>query len=64
MYKLLDKLASEGAAILMISNHIPELFGVADRLMVMHRGRLGAARPIEDWTEDTALIAAAGGSVA
>jgi ribose transport system ATP-binding protein len=37
---LLNSLAKAGKAILFISSELPELFGVADRILVMRRGRL------------------------
>ncbi len=40
VYALLNALAKEGKAILFISSELPELFGVADRILVMRRGRL------------------------
>ena len=62
VYRLLDQLAVEGKAILMVSSHLPELLGTCDRIAVMYRGVLGAARPREEWTEDAALAAATGGT--
>ncbi len=40
IYALLNDLAAKGKAILFISSELPELFGVADRILVMRRGRL------------------------
>jgi len=40
VYLLLNRLAEEGKGILFISSELPELFGVADRILVMRRGRL------------------------
>ncbi len=40
VYLLLNRLAEEGRGILFISSELPELFGVADRILVMRRGRL------------------------
>ena len=40
VYTLLNKLAEQGKAILFISSELPELFGVADRILVMRRGKL------------------------
>jgi ABC-type sugar transport system ATPase subunit len=40
IYALLNALAKEGKAILFISSELPELFGVADRILVMRRGKL------------------------
>jgi ABC-type sugar transport system ATPase subunit len=42
IYLLLDALARDGKAILFISSELPELFGVADRILVMRRGKLAA----------------------
>ena len=40
IYRLLGDLAGEGKAILLISSELPELLGVADRLLVMRRGKI------------------------
>ena len=40
IYGLLNALAGQGKAILFISSELPELFGVADRILVMRRGKL------------------------
>ncbi|WP_340537776.1 sugar ABC transporter ATP-binding protein [Nocardioides sp. GXZ039] len=40
VYELMRKLAHSGAAILMVSSDLPEVVGIADRILVMHDGRL------------------------
>ncbi|PWU16566.1 MAG: D-xylose ABC transporter ATP-binding protein [Verrucomicrobia bacterium] len=40
IYGLLRSLAAQGKAILFISSELPELFGMADRILVMRRGRM------------------------
>ena len=40
IYVLMNELAAQGKAILMISSDLPEVLGVADRILVMHEGRL------------------------
>jgi ABC-type sugar transport system ATPase subunit len=40
VYSLLNRLAEQGKAILFISSELPELFGIADRILVMRRGSL------------------------
>jgi ribose transport system ATP-binding protein len=62
IYRLIGEQAAAGKAVLFVSSYLPELLGVCDRLAVMSRGRLGPARPVEEWTEDAVLAAALGGS--
>lgn len=38
IYELINKLKSEGKAIIMISSEMPELLGMSDRILVMHEG--------------------------
>lgn len=40
IYQLINKLAAEGRAILMISSELPEILGMSDRILVMHGGRI------------------------
>ncbi|MDA0949007.1 MAG: sugar ABC transporter ATP-binding protein, partial [Planctomycetota bacterium] len=61
IYRLLGQLAAQGKALLVVSSYFPELLGICDRIAVMHRGRLGPARPADAWTETTLLDAAARG---
>jgi ABC-type sugar transport system ATPase subunit len=40
IYQLINELAAQGKAILMISSELPEVLGMSDRILVMHEGRL------------------------
>ncbi len=40
IYTLMNELAAAGKAILMISSELPEVLGMADRILVMHAGRI------------------------
>ena len=40
IYLLMNELAAQGKAILMISSELPEVLGMADRILVMHEGRI------------------------
>jgi ribose transport system ATP-binding protein len=40
IYLLINELAGQGKAILMISSELPEVLGMADRILVMHEGRI------------------------
>ena len=60
LYRIIDELAVRGKALLLVSSYLPELLGVCDRVAVMVRGKLGAARPVGEWTEHDLLLEATG----
>jgi ribose transport system ATP-binding protein len=60
IYRLIDGLASEGNAVLMVSSYLPELLGTCDRIAVMCRGTLGEALPVAEWNEHRIMLAATG----
>ena len=64
IYRLIDELATSGKAVLMVSSYLPELLGTCDRVAVMCRGVLGPARPVEEWTEHSIMLAATGATSA
>lgn len=45
VYRLMRQLASEGAAVLMVSSELPEVIGMSDRILVMRDGRLAGELP-------------------
>jgi ribose transport system ATP-binding protein len=60
IYNLMNRLTAEGAGIIMISSELPELLGMSDRILVMHRGRIQAEFDATDATEERVLTAALG----
>ena len=64
IYRLIDQLATQGKAILLVSSYLPELLGICDRIAVMHRGRLGPARPVNQCSEHSLMLEATGQEVA
>ena len=40
IYAIIEELAQQGVAILVISSDLPELLGLSDRIMVVHQGRI------------------------
>jgi len=56
---LLDA-AGAGAAVLLISEDLDEIFALADRIGVMYHGRLSPLRPAEAWTLAAIGLAMAG----
>ena len=45
LHKLIATYKGRGAAILMVSSELPEVLGVADRIVVMHAGRVAGELP-------------------
>ncbi|GLW12046.1 ribose import ATP-binding protein RbsA 1 [Microtetraspora sp. NBRC 13810] len=60
VHRLLSELAGQGIAVLMISSDLPEVLGMADRVLVMHEGRLTAEIPRAAATEESVMAAATG----
>ncbi|WP_376771779.1 sugar ABC transporter ATP-binding protein [Nonomuraea soli] len=60
VHRLLSELAGRGVAVLMISSELPEVLGMADRVLVMHEGRLVADIPRALAGEETVMLAATG----
>jgi ribose transport system ATP-binding protein len=57
---LVDALAAKGSAVVLVSSWLPELLGMADRIAVMCRGKLGVARPAAEHDEASLLSEAVG----
>ena len=60
VHRLLSDLAGQGLAILMISSELPEVLGMADRVMVMHEGRITGEIPRAEADEERIMRAATG----
>jgi rhamnose transport system ATP-binding protein len=58
VHRLLSDLAGRGIAILMISSELPEVLGMADRVLVMHEGRITAQLDRADATPEAVMHAA------
>jgi len=61
--RLLDA-SARGAAVLLISDDLDEILAIADRIAVMHGGRLSRARPAGEWTRAAIGLAMTGAEVA
>ncbi|HET7821499.1 MAG TPA: sugar ABC transporter ATP-binding protein [Ornithinibacter sp.] len=58
VHRLLSELASQGLAVLMISSELPEVLGMADRVLVVCEGRLTADIPRDEATAEAVMRAA------
>ncbi len=59
IYREVNELAEAGAAIVMVSSDLPELLGMADRILVLRRGRLVAELDARQTTQEEILKHAA-----
>ncbi|HYP13122.1 MAG TPA: sugar ABC transporter ATP-binding protein, partial [Bryobacteraceae bacterium] len=57
VFELMDELARNGAAVLMVSSEMPELLQVADRILVMRQGSIAGELPGETTQEDIMRLA-------
>ncbi|MGV9862982.1 sugar ABC transporter ATP-binding protein [Rhodococcus koreensis] len=60
IYRLIDELANNGSAILMISSELDEVLAMSDRVVVMREGIIAAEFDRESATRESLMSAAAG----
>jgi rhamnose transport system ATP-binding protein len=63
VHRLMSELAASGLAVLMISSELPEVLGMADRVLVMHEGRLTAELSRDEADEESVMRAATGQTI-
>jgi len=61
IYRLMDDLAKDGKAILLISSELEEVLSMADRVMVMREGRISGEFSRSEATQESVMTAATGG---
>jgi len=60
IYAEINKLASEGMAIVLVSSELPEVLGLSDRVIVLHEGRVTGEFTRADATPEKVMAAATG----
>jgi L-arabinose transport system ATP-binding protein len=58
IYRIINSLAADGMAVLVVSSELPEVIGLADRVLVMRAGRLTGELSREQATEERILALA------
>ena len=58
IYKLIDKLADEGMAIVVVSSELPEIIAISDRIITICEGRLTGEFERKDFSDEIILKAA------
>jgi len=64
IYTIMNKLAEQGAAIIMVSSEMQEILGMSDNVMVMYEGRkTGYVAKSSKMTHENLMILGTGGSI-
>ncbi|MCH2200362.1 MAG: sugar ABC transporter ATP-binding protein [Fuerstiella sp.] len=59
IYQLMNSLAADGRAIVMVSSELPEILGMSDRILVMHAGHIaGEVREVPTATQEQLMTLA------
>lgn len=56
IYELMEKMASEGKCVIMISSEMPELMGMSDRIMVMCEGHKSGEISREEFSDEKIML--------
>ncbi len=60
IYKIMEELAREGVAIIMISSELPELLAMCDRFVVLYKGKVRGEFDRSEISEEVYMKAATG----
>jgi ribose transport system ATP-binding protein len=60
IYRIINNLAKAGKALVLVSDYLPELIGMSDRVLVMREGGIVAELPRGEATQEAILLAASG----
>jgi len=60
IYRLINTIASQGVAVLIITSELPEALGMCDRLLVMREGHLMGSLSIEEADQEKIMELATG----
>jgi len=63
LYQVIRRLADGGVGVLMVSSEVPEVLGLADRVVVMREGRVVRQAPADSLDEETVLDLVMAGSL-
>jgi len=63
LYRIIRGLAADGVGVLLVSSEVPEVLGLADRVLVMREGRVIHSGPADQLDEDRVLDMVMAGSL-
>lgn len=63
IYMLINKLASEGKSLVVVSNEFPEIYHIADRVLVFYKGKINGELTRDNLTEINMMSLSTGGTI-
>lgn len=63
IYVLMNALAKQGTAIIMVSSELPEIIGMSDRVLVMREGKISGELDKSELTQENVMYIASGGNI-
>ncbi len=60
VYELINRLTTEGKAVILVSSELPELMGMSDRIIMLHEGEIGGEFVRAEFTQEKLIAAAMG----
>ena len=60
VYELINRMTSEGKAVILVSSELPELLGMSDRIYILHEGKASGPFKPSEVTQERLLAAAMG----
>lgn len=63
IYNIINQLASQGVAIIMVSSELPEILGMSDRIMVIREGSIRGILSKEEADQEKIMTLATGGNI-
>ena len=58
VYEIINKLTSEGKAVVLVSSELPELMGMSDRIVILSDGKIGGTFNKNEATQEAIMNAA------
>lgn len=63
IYSIINKLAAQGVAIIMVSSELPEVLGMSDNIMVIREGEVRGIISYEEANQERVMTLATGGTI-
>ena len=64
IYNIINQLAAQGVAIILVSSELPEVLGMSDRIMVVCEGRVTGIVNVAEADQAKIMTLATGGNIA